>query len=300
MKYHIDREVRLIEDSEHKSLYQWSLQEWSSDGQRVGSDQVPWHWTLYFSARELKHVISLEVQNNSEQGGSSLKRELNSGDLIAVSLEPESERPTVYSMFGTDRKIQDISLRIKTVPNGETEERCWIWGGISYTTEINLRDEMEPDSIEIEAYVSADRYAALLHAIRDPFMSKLTVGLKGVSGFYSEWSPSISTSRIKVLTASSGHALKASAECAIEPPRLGLVSSFILTVVNEKALTISVGTNEKYEDTSSARQEPYPSEKLQLTEKPSWSETQQFRESVAGIKIVLWVCAALLAYLAFK
>lgn len=236
MKNHADREVRLSTESEYKGLYEWSLQEWSNEGQKVGGDQVPWHWTLRFSVSEVKHVGSFELKTANSSNDDSSRQESTDQDWIYAVLKPESDRPTIYSMFGTGRTIEAFSLQVKALPEGEVGERCWIWGGVSYTSEIDFRDITEPDYIEIEIYVSADRYANLKRAINDPFTSEISINLQGVSGFYSEWSPSISTSRIKVLTASSDHAVVVPVACNIEPPRLGPVYAFAMAVIAARSL----------------------------------------------------------------
>ena len=65
MEFHLDREIRLTEESEYKTLYPWALQEFDSDGDKVGSEQIPWEWNLVFSASELRYSSSLEGKSSS-------------------------------------------------------------------------------------------------------------------------------------------------------------------------------------------------------------------------------------------
>ena len=62
-------------------------------------------------------------------------------------------------------------------------------------------------------------------------MNILQIRLRGVSGFYSEWSPSIRTNNVKVLTASKEQVIITEGSCEITPPRLGDVDEFDMTVI---------------------------------------------------------------------
>jgi hypothetical protein len=54
MKYNLNRRIRVEADTQFKSLYHWCLQELAVDGKQVGSDQIPWSWSLYFQAVDRK------------------------------------------------------------------------------------------------------------------------------------------------------------------------------------------------------------------------------------------------------
>jgi hypothetical protein len=53
LEHHLDRRVVLNTDSEFQSLYRWSLQEVGEDGAKVGRDQIPWDYGLYFAASDM-------------------------------------------------------------------------------------------------------------------------------------------------------------------------------------------------------------------------------------------------------
>lgn len=61
MDYHLENEVLLSEKSKYKSLYSWSLQEFNKEGRQIGADQIPWEWSLYFTASELRHDHSINI-----------------------------------------------------------------------------------------------------------------------------------------------------------------------------------------------------------------------------------------------
>jgi hypothetical protein len=98
MDYHIDRRVILNQDSEFKNLYKWSLQEFDADGKKLGSDQIPWNWHLYFTASELTVSDTITLEPNYRHASEETKviaREIPSdceispprlGDVVEVEL----------------------------------------------------------------------------------------------------------------------------------------------------------------------------------------------------------------------
>ena len=62
MDNHLERKIRLSEEPEYKNLYSWSLQEFDGDGNKIGSDQVPWEWSLCFTASELRHNRYIQIE----------------------------------------------------------------------------------------------------------------------------------------------------------------------------------------------------------------------------------------------
>ena len=62
MSSYLDRRIQFDPASEYERLYSWSLHEESESHEEIGSKQIPWFWTLAFSARELRYVNSLVVE----------------------------------------------------------------------------------------------------------------------------------------------------------------------------------------------------------------------------------------------
>jgi hypothetical protein len=61
MEYHLDRGIRLHAETEYKVLCTWALSEVAESGDSVGGDQIPWVWTLYFTATKcLRDNFSIE------------------------------------------------------------------------------------------------------------------------------------------------------------------------------------------------------------------------------------------------
>lgn len=264
--YHLDRKIRLSNDSKHESLYSWSLQEFDESGKQIGSDQIPWPWSLWCTANELSHNKSITNEYNDDETS------ISETETITAKLYPGNwrngclEDGTSYSMFGTDRKIKEFSLQIQALKEESQEdddsldnlleldeaekqkqreerkkERCCVWGCVSYTAEVDFRDETQEDIICIYIYLKPERFNRIVKAVNERQVDGLLLRLDRVSGFYSEWSPAISTSRVKVLTASSNdHNVIVPDNCNINPPRLGHVGSFWISFAQRLDLSKEV------------------------------------------------------------
>lgn len=246
MECHFDHRIRLNQESEFKNLYSWSLQEVSDAGEQLGSDLVPWVWSLYFSASELRYNKELTIERAGDpEDFSPSEDEVSSTESISAVLhsgvtnaDGYFEREAIYSMLGTERQIQKFSLSIRPLEAADSVERCSAWGGVSYTSEIDFRTETEDDILQFSVYVSPERFKEYYDLITQAKPDVFYIRLGRVSGFYSEWSPSISTNRIKVLTRGSEHMIETPEGCDVDPPRLGEVGEFSLTVARRNALEL--------------------------------------------------------------
>jgi hypothetical protein len=61
--FHLDRKLRLHTDPEHKALYNWAINEIDAQGRQIGSDQIPWHWTLNFTATSCVLGDSFDIES---------------------------------------------------------------------------------------------------------------------------------------------------------------------------------------------------------------------------------------------
>jgi hypothetical protein len=126
-------------------------------------------------------------------------------------------------MFGTDRVIKSFDLEIYPITDPAKRESCSASGYLAQTTEIDFRNETFDDAIYFSLLVTPEtfaRYGAkIAHGLVDHMI--FSVGL--VDGFYSGWSPSISTSSVKVLTAGKEQNVTMPPSIKFEPPRLGHV-----------------------------------------------------------------------------
>jgi hypothetical protein len=232
LNFHLDGRVVLRTDPEYKNLYSWMLQEFDANGKQVGRDWVPWDCDLYFTASDLRvnDTIAIEPTHTfgMEPDGGKRVRQRHS---ISATLHPgDSRRPErrrrcepSYSMFGTNREISDIGLHIETLGEGETEERCVALGSVSYTADFDFRDETQPDFIVFHLYVRPETFARYIEKLNSGAVDEVVFRSSKVLGFYSDWSPSITTDKIKVLTSGGEHKVEVPNGCEIVPPRLGKV-----------------------------------------------------------------------------
>jgi hypothetical protein len=243
MDYHLDRRLQLLLEPEHKGLYSWAIIELDDRGQKVGLDQIPWGWRLYFTATEIVLGDQLTVKTDGViEGRLPQQEEISHRRTIRAKLRPGDPRSdadwyrrTSYRMFGTDREIKSFLLDILPLESEDENEKCEAWGSVSYTAETDFRTETEDDIVVFYLFVKPstfDRYAA---RIADGTADEVILGAGMVSGFYSEWSPSISTRDVKVLARGNEQNVEMPDGTTFEPPRLGDVGEVDL-YINAKRL----------------------------------------------------------------
>lgn len=254
MDYHLDNKIRLNNKTEYESLYSWCLQEINSEGIQVGRDLIPWSWSFHFTASELRLIQGFEFGEESffeddEKVSENEDKEFQDTEVIIATLHPGIcsdgkwlEDDPRFSMLGTDRAITDFSLRISAVDEGE-KEYCNVWGCVSYTSEIDFRDETTPDTVQIYLGLSKERFDKLAKLISSKTIDVVRIGVSGVSGFYSDWSPSITTNSVKVLARGSEQKIDVPEGCEIEPPRLGDVRKFDLTLITRAKFNLKQNFN---------------------------------------------------------
>ena len=238
MEFHIDRQLRMEYETQHKSLYPWSINEVGEQGNLVGRDQIPWEWSVYFIAKSIKLADQFDLDNagflttNKDDAVKATDRQ-----VIVLSLRPGSQdgdedswRTTKLYMFGTSRELTDIRLDIRPLVKFTDPETCTVWGGVSYTAETDFRDETQPDCLVFSLFVRPDTFARYNKNLTSGLVSDVVFRVSSVEGFYSDWSPSISTDSVKVLTRGNEHNVEKPANCDIEPPRLGKVGAMSLYI----------------------------------------------------------------------
>lgn len=78
-------------------------------------------------------------------------------------------------------------------------------------------------------HLSAEKFDQLMKFVKFPRPTGAEIRLTGVSGFYSEWSPSIRTDDIKILANAKDQGLENPHSLTFEPPVLGYVKEFDFT-----------------------------------------------------------------------
>ena len=162
MDFHLNRKVALSQESKYQSLYKWSLQEHDDSEKQVGQDQVPWNWSVEFTATEftLSEELKLKVdtplfaalkpeERKDDENEKIITEERQS---IRAELRPgyfvDPDGGARFSMFGTDRAIKSFQLWIYKREGEVKPERCYAWGSLSYTTEIDFRNETADDTLQ--------------------------------------------------------------------------------------------------------------------------------------------------------
>jgi hypothetical protein len=300
LEYHIDNRVILSEDTKFKNLYQWCLQEHDDEGNEVGRNQIPWEWTLYFTATELIFEDRITIDSSVLQGEDKPTKPARMQQSIRAKLRPghpqEGEFDKVrFSMLGTQRLIRVFELHILKLPDTELQERCEVLSSVSHSFELDFRDETTDDNVVFILFVRPDTFARYSQAIIAGEVDEAILSVSSVEGFYADWSPSISTNSIKVLTNHSEHKVEMPDNCAIVPPRVGKVGDVSLNLYRIAKLEAGL----RSEDTGEIWQNI-----AKVAETQRFDATQashnlakvngQVVELLASLKMAAWVIAALL------
>lgn len=230
MGYHLENKIILNEESEDKATYPWSLQEFDKNDQKIGSNQIPFIWSLYFTASGLSNSYSLDLNGNSNEENEHISAKLHPGRCRNGKWELDAS----YSMFGTDRIIKNFELCIRKIEEDKDNKgntKSFIWGTPSSTEEIDCRNETFEDIIIIYLYFRSSQFYELTNLIEFGRVDTLEIHLSQISGFYSECTPMVNPSEIKILTNDSKiQKVIISDSCKIEPPRLGYYGKFKITI----------------------------------------------------------------------
>ena len=234
MEHHTNYDVTLTTETEYKNLYEWCLQEFDNEGKQVGRDLIPYEYFADFKVTNLRYELSLEHRDQDRNWLSDsfendeIKEqhlEVESSEVIHADLVPAEYlfvTPS-YSMIGTNRKVDRILLKIYKAEKAY----CKVFGFISYSSEVDFHDVREDDFLQVSLGVSPDNFNELARIINSNVVSEASLRLSNVMGFYSQWSPRVSTNSIKILTSHKDdlmiHGLE---DAAVEPPRLGTVEKF--------------------------------------------------------------------------
>jgi hypothetical protein len=294
MKYHLDRTVVLNPEPQFEKLYRWSLNEVELNGQPIGRDLIPWHWGLNFEVTELSFSSSTEPKPVSieEYDGPGVRQRR----LISAKLRPAldgSRHRTSYSMIGTSRENVNFVLNIQKLGEEESKEYCRLSGAVGFTTEIDFHDETFDDVVELYLYVHSDTFDDYANMIVSGAVEFGFLRISGVSGFYSDWSPSIYTGNIKILTHDSDQLLTRPENCDIEPPRLGRVEYVQFQLQQRLQLSGSV-TETTFKDTTPVSLTDHLTNELQS--KTDTRDTNLLR----SFRLTAWIIIALLLVIVFK
>jgi len=67
--FHPDHTLRCNTDPKYKHLYKWAINDIDAQGHQISLDQIPWVWSLYFTATScvLGESVEIESQFHSDE-----------------------------------------------------------------------------------------------------------------------------------------------------------------------------------------------------------------------------------------
>lgn len=299
MDYHLDYRLRLHAEPEYKNLYSWAINEVGVDGSPIDRDQIPWPWTLFFSATSCTLTNRFEIEAPfSLRGESGKPPQVSSDQTILMTLQSgtwrsgEFVRNVMFSMFGTKRAILDFTLQVRPLKNSEEAEHCEAWGIISYTAEIDFRNETTEDCVGFYLYVKPETFSRYVALINEGAIDSIDFSVGSVDGFYSEWSPSISTYKVKVLLSGDEHKFDLPPDFHGVPPRLGRVRDARLRLYRRLELDKTSPSPLAIDEVD----DPLPpaNSALQITSEMD----PRLLPVLASLKKAVWFAVALLAVIA--
>lgn len=300
MEYHLDRKLSLKLKPKPEGLYAWAINETDEQAKRrFGGDQIPWHWSLYFTAVscEILDTLALEplYENAEIETGT---QEVEQPQLIRLFLRPGVEgkayQRTAYSMFGTSRVINNFLLEIRPIVDPTNREICTAWGSTSYTSEIEFRKDTVDDTVLFSLYVTQETFARYLSKLSAGFVTQTVFRVARVSGFYSDWSPTVRTDAIKILTQGEEHAIDLPNDLDFEPPRLGRVGQASLHI-NQSLAFGSDAPKPQTVTPDIEVQPPISSPEPQVSAQISQEIDPQMLKTLRSLKRAMWFIAGLLA-----
>jgi hypothetical protein len=293
--FHLERGLRLHTEPEHKALYKWAINEIDAEGRKIGSDQIPWVWTLNFTATSCVLGDSIDIESRFQKKEAT--PEITQRQVIRVGLRPghprddDLFRETTFSMFGTDRVIKSFQLEIHPIADATKQESCSAWGSVSYTTETgDFRNETTDDCVFFYLFVKPDTFARYGAKVAHGLVDEIFLSVKSVAGFYSEWSPSISTHKVKVLTTGEEHKVILPPGLSFEPPRLGQIDGaelFINRRLEFRKRAPEPEAIEEISDTGTERAVP-------VMQSPATVDPRMF-QMLVSLRRAAWLVVCLLA-----
>lgn len=297
MKYDLNYAVRLNADTKHKNLYSWCLEETDAAGEVVGRGLIPWSYSLYFYVSELRLIAAVEVGSvfSDEPADNKAARATRT---IRAQLKPEADRSgrmlnrnTAYSMMGTDRRQVSLELIVEPTSRANPEEVCRAWGSPAYTSELDFCEVTEPDIVVFHLYVSPQAFETYARQIETDAVTHATFRVGFVKGFYSDWSPSISTDLIKILTANKEHGVTIPEGCEIVPPTLGGVGDARFTLWKAADLSTTQQVGLDLNEPEAHRAAPISA---------SNALDPRIDRMLSSLRIAAWLVVVLLVILVFK
>lgn len=302
MDYQLEKKIAINRDTKHKSLYQWCLNETDIDGKLQSRDLIPFLWNLYFTGTSLQVSTSLNVVRDSKTDAiKSVKITSIYGKFYSgICRDGENLSDDVeFSIFGTDRTVKEFSVNIDEKTD-DMEEACWLTAFPSYETEDhNFCKYFEDDFIGFQINLSKDKFNELVNLIENRAIDSVNLRTGNVCGIYSDWTPTIKTRSVKVLT--TDNVIDGADVKDFEGTTVTLIDDFSIHFTTQIPLNIkphlpTVDFENKFSEDS------YKIEVHSNSNSPTASKDsiQVLTESVGKVKIALWCIFVVLVLLLSK
>ena len=76
------------------------------------------------------------------------------------------------------------------------DETCAAWGSVKFTGELDFREITFAESMLISIYLKPEKFDKIIELAKTKKIDQIGVSIGRVRGFYSDWSPSISTPHV--------------------------------------------------------------------------------------------------------
>jgi hypothetical protein len=306
MKYQTDKKIEVQELS--GGLYSWCLNEIDVNTGKRGEDLIPWASYLYFMGSSFKVVNNLFSDDCIDPVDGANKACSKFSQVVVGVFHPgvcsdgeNLDDVVEYSMFGRDKPITEIDVRITSDGGAESFK---LNGSPAYVYELDFSKQYQKDWVEFNINLSKENFDKLVELVDLNKVESATLLLKAVSGFYSEWSPSIKTGFIKILT--DKHKIENIGVSQIKPPVLESFEeygSFELWLGNTKNLNVKPqGKSFNIQEAFKVEYEEEEDEEIPelLIDTLNRSNTDLANKVASILKLPLWIIAASLLVLIFK
>ena len=334
--HELNRTIKLNENADN-SLYSWHLQEYDSEGNKVGYEFIPMQTgSIYLDVEKL----SYRNHFRKDWGDESESSEFSESEHIHGELKTQKKglfwwRTTnTFSMFGTDREIKYFNIEIHKTDDGQKgdtasmlrtfetidskKEGCYLTGyvGRKDDGDIDAEPSDAEDSLYISVYLNEERFNKIVQHIKDGIRVR-HISIAHADGFYNAWTPSIHLEDIKVLSDSTTfekdapyiQQVETAKKCDITPPRVGKVYGFDMVFEVESNILVNDDKENEDEDVYKDDYEIDIPVKLESSTDVISSQLSQISDlglklskfSLDALRLPLWIIAiTLLLILIYK
>jgi hypothetical protein len=301
MDYQLDKKITINKDTKHKSLYQWCLNEVNANGSLDNRDLIPFRWSLYFTGTSLQVSTSVNVVRDSKTDEIKSVKSTNIYGKFYSGICRDGENlsdDVEFSIFGTDRKVNEFSVTISETQDA-SNEACWLTAIPSYETEnVNFCKVIENDFIGFDINLETEKFNELVRLIETRAIDSVRLIARNVNGIYSEWTPTITTHSVKVLT--TDNVIDGVDINQFEGSTAGLIGDFNIQFTTQIPLSIKQHlpdvdfanefNDEKYEDVTHSNDNRAASNE----------SMGSLTEVVGKLKTALWCVVIALVFLLLK